>query len=230
MRKKQKFVTLPSGVLAAWILTSGTIAQTPPPPQTPAPWAKLTNCHLIGHSSNDGDSFQVAHDGRRYVFRLFFVDTPETSNLKDLKQRILDQRKVWGISRSELFELAEASTDFTANALARPFTVFTRWEDAMGSGRERRYFAFVETQQGDLAELLVSAGLARIYGQKSDHPKGIPERNILRRLEQLQAEAKSARLGGWGMGESDSSGKPESRTAPTGRPSPAPERREIPAF
>jgi len=40
-------------------------------------WETLVDCKLKNNSFNDGDSFHVSHKGKEYIFRLYFVDTPE---------------------------------------------------------------------------------------------------------------------------------------------------------
>jgi len=51
----------------------------------------------------------------------------------------------------------------------------------------------------DLNELLVSAGLARIYGTRTPLPDGRDSRTYLNDLRALEAEAKAAKRGGWGI-------------------------------
>jgi len=50
----------------------------------------------------------------------------------------------------------------------------------------------------DLNELLVSNGLARIYGTRTPLPDGRTSRDYLAHLAELEAEAKAARRGAWG--------------------------------
>jgi len=40
-------------------------------------WQELTGCKFAEQDFNDGDSFHVKHKGKEYIFRLYFVDTPE---------------------------------------------------------------------------------------------------------------------------------------------------------
>jgi endonuclease YncB( thermonuclease family) len=51
----------------------------------------------------------------------------------------------------------------------------------------------------DLNELLVSAGLARIYGTRTPLPDGRDSREYLAHLHALENQAKAAKRGGWGM-------------------------------
>lgn len=44
-------------------------------------WQKLEGCQLIQNEWNDGDSFHVrTAEGTEFIFRLYFVDTPETDS------------------------------------------------------------------------------------------------------------------------------------------------------
>jgi endonuclease YncB( thermonuclease family) len=61
-----------------------------------------------------------------------------------------------------------------------------------------RYYAIVLTADGrDLNELLVSAGLARIYGTRTPLPDARDSRTYLAQLRALESEAKLAKRGGW---------------------------------
>ena len=87
-------------------------------------WMKLRGCELIEHAANDGDSFHVSHEGDHYIFRLCFVDTPETSQA--FPSRVKKQAKWWRVSKDDVIQGGEAATEFTKKFLAEPFTVFTQ--------------------------------------------------------------------------------------------------------
>jgi endonuclease YncB( thermonuclease family) len=53
----------------------------------------------------------------------------------------------------------------------------------------------------DLNELLVSKGLARIYGTRTPLPGGRDSREYLAHLYALENEARAAKRGGWDMVE-----------------------------
>ncbi len=62
-----------------------------------------------------------------------------------------------------------------------------------------RYYAIVVTADGpDLNELLVSNGLARIYGTRTPLPDGRDSRTYLAHLHELENEARVAKRGAWG--------------------------------
>ncbi len=106
-----------------------------------------------------------------------------------------EQAAYFGITHRQAVELGKVAKTFTAQALSKPFTIYTRWRGVFG---DSRHYAVVFTSDGkDLAELLVSAGLARIYGTRTPLPDGRDSRTYLKRLRKLENEAKAARRGGW---------------------------------
>src|SRR3712207_3841979 len=71
-------------------------------------------------------------------------------------------------------------------------------QDALGRSKKDRYYAFISTKDGDLAELLVANGLARVHGSEAK-PVGLssPDR-MWRKLERLEREARAQKVGAWG--------------------------------
>jgi endonuclease YncB( thermonuclease family) len=91
------------------------------------------------------------------------------------------------------------ASEFTKQALTKPFTIYTRWRRALGRSAIWRYYAIVVTADGrDLNELLVSAGLARIYGTRTPLPDGRDSRTYLAHLHELENKARAAKRGAWG--------------------------------
>lgn len=167
-------------------------------------WKTLTGCTLIRNQSNDGDSFHVRHHGREYIFRLYFVDCPETST--HVKERINEQGTYWRKKPEDIPKLGEMAARFALKHLQKgPFTVYTRFQDAKGSSDLKRHFAFVKTASGDdLSYLLVEHGWGRTYGASASNPGGNSESKYWIDLHQLEKRAKSKRLGAWGKGEAQS--------------------------
>jgi endonuclease YncB( thermonuclease family) len=96
------------------------------------------------------------------------------------------------------FRIGRQASEFTKQALAKPFTIYTRWRLALGRSTLPRYYAIVLTADGrDLNELLVGAGLARIYGTRTPLPDGRDSRTYLAHLRKLETQAKAARRGAW---------------------------------
>ena len=90
---------------------------------------------------------------------------------------------------------------FTRERLSHPFVVRTCEADAMGRSRLPRFYAFVQTENGDLAEQLVENGLARIHGKSArrvDLPTAGAERD---KLEELEKKARLEKVGAWGASE-----------------------------
>ena len=160
-------------------------------------WIVLENCKLIVNPANDGDSFHASADSKEYIFRLCLVDAPETEGTEPA--RLIEQAKYFGITVPQAIEVGEAAKAFTREKLAEPFTVFTRMSDAMGRSKIERFYAFVQTKEGDLGEQLVRNGLARVRGAKVIPPGFSSSQPELQKLQQLEDEAQQEKIGGWGI-------------------------------
>ncbi|HEY4270413.1 MAG TPA: helix-hairpin-helix domain-containing protein [Candidatus Udaeobacter sp.] len=160
-------------------------------------WIVLKDCRLISNPANDGDSFHVSAGEKEYLFRLYFVDAPETDEMTP--RRLVDQAKYFAITVPQAIEIGRIAKEFTQQELSEPFTVFTHMSDAMGQSRLERFYAFVQTKDGDLGELLVRNGLARNYGFKATPPGGSSSRIELEKLQQFENQAKQEKIGAWGV-------------------------------
>src|SRR6266496_1126903 len=160
-------------------------------------WIVLENCRLIVNPANDGDSFHASAGEKEYIFRLYLVDAPETDELNP--GRLVEQAKYLAITVPQAIEVGQAAKEFTREKLSEPFTVFTRMSDAMGHSKLERFYAFVQTKDGDLGEQLVRNGLARNYGFKAIPPGLRNSRLEVEKLQQFEDEAKQERIGGWGV-------------------------------
>ena len=158
-------------------------------------WIVIKDCRLIANPANDGDSFHVSAGNKEYLFRLYFVDAPETDAM--IPGRLVEQGKYFGITVPQAIEVGQAAKEFTQEKLSQPFTVFTHMSDAMGSSRLPRIYAFVQTKEGDLGEQLVRNGLARPYGFKAAPPGLTSSRIEIEKLQQFEDEAKREKIGAW---------------------------------
>ena len=132
----------------------------------------------------------ILPDKKEVIIRLYFVDTPEEERV--YADRIAEQAQYFGITPDAAIEIGREASEFTKRALAKPFTIQTRWRLARGRSKLPRYYAIVTTAEGrDLAELLVSAGLARIYGTRTPLPDGRDSRMYLAHLAELEARRKT---------------------------------------
>jgi len=156
-------------------------------------WIVLKDCRLIPNPANDGDSFHVSVGDKEYLFRLYFVDAPETDEM--MPRRLIEQAKYFSITVPQAIEVGRAAKNFTQEKLSQPFTVFTHMSDAMGQSRLERFYAFVETKEGDLGEQLVRNGLARSYGFKAAPPGLTSSRIEVEKLQQLENEARQEQIG-----------------------------------
>jgi competence ComEA-like helix-hairpin-helix protein len=160
-------------------------------------WTVLQNCRLIVNPANDGDSFHVSAGANEYIFRVCLVDTPETEGTEP--GRLIEQAKYFEITVPQAIEVGEAAKAFTREKLAEPFAVFTRMSDAMGRSKTERFYAFVQTKEGDLGEQLVRNGLARVHGAKLIPPGFSSSQPEHKKLQQFEDEAKQEKIGGWGI-------------------------------
>ena len=167
-------------------------------PLRAAEWEVLSNCRLIHNLANDGDSFHVKHKNREYIFRLYFVDCPETDD--SVSGRVDEQAAYFNITKEQALQIGATAKRFTAGKLTGSFTVTTCWLDAKGRSQLPRHFAFVTIDKNDLGELLVEQGLARIYGAHAEAPGGPVVSQEEANLLELERAAKLAHRGAWAYG------------------------------
>ena len=161
-------------------------------------WTLLEGCRLLSNDSNDGDSLHISHQGKEYIFRLYYVDAPETG--MNFPDRVEDQGRYFNLKAEEAVSIGHKAARFSAQALGgKPITIATKWEDARGQSALPRYYAFISTDTGDLDELLVAEGLARIYGMPIDSTLGSQKRQNLKRLE---SKARQTNRGAWSKSKS----------------------------
>ena len=164
-----------------------------------SPWVTLQGGHYLIKRPNDGDSFHVSVEGHEYIFRLYFVDAPETG--AEFRDRVEEQAKYFGVTVDQALEVGDLAKQFTREKLTEPFLVRTCWEDAGGRSRMQRFYAFVQTRNGDLGEQLVENGLARSHPATAK-PEGLTSAAAeWQRLMALEQKAKREKVGGWGANE-----------------------------
>lgn len=160
-------------------------------------WQPFKGCEFVARQYNDGDSFAVKVDNNEHVLRLAFVDAPE-SDVR-FPDRNAEQAEHFGVAAAIIPEWGKAATAKTAELLAKPFTVTTRWAKALGSSGKPRYYAVITTAEGkDLGETLLSLGLARIKGLVMKPPTGESVEVYQTKLSRIEAEAKKEKRGLWG--------------------------------
>ena len=159
-------------------------------------WQTFKNCEFVPKQYNDGDSFAVKVGENEHVLRLAYIDTPE-SDVR-FKDRNAEQAKYFGVEPAIIPEWGKITVAKTAELLAKPFTVTTRWASAHGSSRKPRFYAVITTADGkDLGETLLSLGLARIHGKGMNPPSGETQAAYHAKLEKIEAEAKKEKRGIW---------------------------------
>lgn len=159
-------------------------------------WITLPNCELVPNRDNDGDSFHIKSEGTEYLVRLYMVDAPETKG-GQMAGRLIEQATYFGLSVPDVIQLGQNAKLFVENKLSQPFTVQTRKAAGLGRSNIERFYAFVQTRDGDLGQLLVANGLARVHGTHAARPGATSSAEELDNLKKLEEQAKQARVGGW---------------------------------
>lgn len=176
------------------LLAAGTgLLAAAPAVRADRPWQILEDCEWVECPNNDGDSFKVQWNGGELTIRLYFTDTPEIS--LSYGDRIRAQADYFGITPEQAVKVGRMARDFTREVLQDGFSVRTRWQGVFGGQRALHKYGIVLVDGSDLAELLVANGLARIHGM------GIRGQTWeeVKRLRELEAEAKAGRKGAWGI-------------------------------
>jgi len=159
-------------------------------------WKTYPNCVLKENPANDGDSFHVKAERRSYLFRLYFVDAPESDD--SLPDRVKEQAAYFGISEKESVQLGKEAAKFTQNFLAGGFTAYSKLIDARGRSAKDRDYAMIQVGDKYLCEALIENGYARIFGVNEDElPDGKSGRNHIWHLKNLESEARKNKRGGW---------------------------------
>lgn len=184
-------------------------------PARAADWTRYENCRLVSGRYADGDSFHVATPAGERIFRLYYVDAPETDT--NFPERVKEQAEYFEVSTRRALEIGEAARDFTARFLRGGFTVFARGEDAEGRSELPREFALIRVGDRWLDVALVEAGLARVYGKSAPLPDGTAAKRHWSDLRAAEQRAKATRAGAWGAAAVGAAQGPRDR-----KPSPAP--------
>jgi endonuclease YncB( thermonuclease family) len=194
VRNKGAFLPL----VAIFVFTGAFVDAVAAAKKPPRQWLTLPNCQFMPQEYRDGDSFHVmTSDQRQFVFRLYFVDAPETD--VSIKERVREQAAYFGVSEEEVLKAGESAKKVAAEWLKQTCAVTTRWQSAQGRGRLPRYYAQIEVGGRDLGELLVTYGWARAKGTVAILPDGKPAKEHMAKLAKLEAAAKAKRIGIWAM-------------------------------
>ena len=176
-------------VLAVWCLS------TPSWAADRKAWVRLTDCQYVEQAYNDGDSFHVQCGDQEFVVRLYFVDAPEAT--LRYPERTREQSEYFGVTLDETLRAGRQAAILVRERLRTPFVVWTRWASAGGRTKTPRYYGFVEVEGHSVAELLVSAGLARTKGVTATGPTGQPSHVVRGTLQALERAAREHKRGIW---------------------------------
>lgn len=158
----------------------------------------------------DGDSFPVhinrAGKQEEISARLYFVDCPETTSQNENDAtRLRSQARYFGVQTAvEVLEIGKRATARTRELLAKPFTVHTKFSNAMGRSRKKRIYVMITLHDDrDLAAVLVQEGLARAHGVSHQRPDGIEGSEYMDLLADMELGAAISRSGIWEKSDID---------------------------
>lgn len=163
-------------------------------------FTRFENARYIPHPANDGDSFHFATGNTQYLGRLYYADCPETAAESDVDaRRVREQTRYFGLdSPQQTTQYGRAARTFTAEQLARPFTVETTFANALGRSAGGRIYVFVTTADGrDLGERLVENGYARAFGVSRRSPSGVSREDVEAHLKDVELAAAMRHAGVW---------------------------------
>lgn len=173
------------------------------------PLQEFRNCRLVDAEWADGDSFQVKTEaGDTFTVRLYGIDCIELHvNDESDVSRLRAQSRYFGVEKS--LPVAKGyglkAKEEVQRVLSKPFTVHTSFADGRGDPNFKRVYAFVFLNDGtDLAEHLVSRGLARAFGVSRGTPSGLSREDYLALLEDLELRAAKKGTGIWAETDWDS--------------------------
>src|ERR1700761_5561253 len=119
-----------------------------------------------------------------------------------MANRLIEQAGYFGIDVPHVVEIGERAKQFVEEKLAQPFTFLTRKASGLGRSKIERFYGFVQTKDGDLGELLVANGLARVHGTRAVRPGSSNAAEEIDKLQKLEEKAKTEKLGAWGISTS----------------------------
>ena len=156
---------------------------------------RLDGCSFLGGQYFDGDSFSLlTPKGETRICRLYAVDTCETDN--EFAERVTEQALYFGITSEQAVELGNKAKNFTEELLKnKKLSFITKWHKAPGRSKTDRFYGEIIVGGESLACILVKNGLARIHGIIPPNDGAFVFTRA--KLEQLEAEAKKAGVGGW---------------------------------
>ena len=166
----------------------------------------FSKAKLISNPANDGDSFLVEANGNSYHVRLYYIDCPEISvGSKSMVRRLREQTRYFGLpSAVETVSIGKSAKRFVERILLEPFTLYTAFASGQGRSSKGRIYAFITTADGsDLISLLVKNGLARTFGVGRKTPDGVPRKEMVERLRDLETSAMLKRTGIWAKSDPD---------------------------
>jgi competence ComEA-like helix-hairpin-helix protein len=136
----------------------------------PAEMDKLSDVHLANGGVFSGDEFLVIKKDRKLHLKLYLAECPHLSCLNKQDSLRLEYLSFyWGLTNSDtLLHFAPIASEFTRKTLAKPFTVYTKYQ-LVNPGCDSVVYAFVKTDSGGfLSYMLIENGFSRVRPEGMD--------------------------------------------------------------
>lgn len=156
---------------------------------------------LVESKNNEADTLRIkpSPTAEEAVFRLYFVDAPETTLASP--QTVQEQARWFVTTQEKVLKAGVEATAYVTELLRKhPFMLYTRWASVPNSSR---YYAMIKValkpgEYTHLDELLMRAGYARAGGVACDPPEGVLDANDYGlRLVKLGTKAREEKVGIW---------------------------------
>ena len=185
-------------IIIFWNLTTAPDSQS----RIQGDFTILTGVRLIEDRANDGDSFRIQHRNKVETYRLYFVDTCETTN-RFTKRLGHQARYFGGLTIPQVLKLGHEARETTLDWLRhQPSEIHTRGESVMNSHRLHAMVRFpkaIGTDREWLSQRLINLGLARIYTRGSHLADGTSYHQFKSELTSLEKRAKTNNQGAWSL-------------------------------
>jgi hypothetical protein len=175
------------------------------PAQKSAPKADFEvfpKAQLVESKNNEADTLRIkpSPTAEEAVFRLYFVDAPETT--LSSPQTVQEQARYFDASQENVLKVGvEAAAYVTELLKTRPFMLYTRWEPVPD---RTRYYGMIKVslkpgEYTHLADILMKRGYGRLHGLTCELPDGVQGINDYGRyLLDLGKKAREDKIGIWG--------------------------------
>ena len=161
-------------------------------------WVTLQNCHYLVKGITTAIAFTLVSAARNtfFGFILWMRRRPAPS----FAIASTNRQRITRVTPEQAVQVGELAKTYTREKLTQPFLVRTCWQDAMGRSRLQRFYAIVQTNNGDLGEQLIEKTVrpgsrCECKPWKGSRRPGANGKKLTRSNEKQNRK----KVGGWGV-------------------------------